>query len=447
VKILLPIIIIIFVVSLSAQETISEQVRIDLLSAQKRLTAQREKLKAEKIELSTEITKLKAERDMKTRQADLARRSSEGKKDLLKELKGKEYASSIAVDELNQMMKQYGIQLGVKFLPGEAEDARLDSLYEKSDDANSLLEKRFAVIEAGLDRLDKSLGGRLVKATASDESDRILSGYVAQMGPLSWFLSEDKSAAGEYVVSPSGEVASLVSVDKEAVVSLIGGNEATMKIDITGGKATALASLKQGPIELLKKGGAWIYPILGIALVALISAIVKFFQLIKLRHLGSDWTQEVADHYLNGEIDQAAQLAGSPSHPIGKVLPECISAAKSGLEVAEEVLYERMIGVRDGLRSWLPFIAITAATAPMLGLLGTVSGLIRTFSVITVEGTGEAQSISGGISEALVTTMFGLVVAIPALILHSLLSRRSQGIIQTTEKIGLTVVNSIRKNK
>jgi len=91
--------------------------------------------------------------------------------------------------------------------------------------------------------------------------------------------------------------------------------------------------------------------------------------------------------------------------------------------------------------------AITAAVAPLLGLLGTVAGMIRTFNVITVSGTGDAKPLAGGISEALITTLFGLVVAIPALIIHALLSRRCQGIIQNTEKLGLTLVNGLRKIK
>jgi len=89
-------------------------------------------------------------------------------------------------------------------------------------------------------------------------------------------------------------------------------------------------------------------------------------------------------------------------------------------------------------------IAVTAATAPLLGLLGTVSGMIRTFNLITLFGSGDPKPLAGGISEALVTTLFGLVVAIPALILHAFLSRRSQGIVQTTERLGLSFVNSLR---
>ena len=132
------------------------------------------------------------------------------------------------------------------------------------------------------------------------------------------------------------------------------------------------------------------------------------------------------------------------NHPVSAVVTRCLGFVMAGPDVVEEVLYEQLIEVQNKLQSWLPFIAITAATAPLLGLLGTVAGMIRTFNVITVSGTGDAKPLAGGISEALITTLFGLVVAIPALIIHALLSRRCQGIAQTTEKLGLTLVNGLR---
>lgn len=100
--------------------------------------------------------------------------------------------------------------------------------------------------------------------------------------------------------------------------------------------------------------------------------------------------------------------------------------------------------MQSRVSSLLPVIAITAATSPLLGLLGTVSGMIQTFNLITVFGSGDPKPLAGGISEALITTLFGLVVAIPALILHAFLSRRGQGIVQTTERLGLAFVNAQR---
>ena len=88
-------------------------------------------------------------------------------------------------------------------------------------------------------------------------------------------------------------------------------------------------------------------------------------------------------------------------------------------------------------------MAITAAAAPLLGLLGTVTGMIKTFNLITIFGTGDAKSLSSGISEALVTTELGLIVAIPALILHGVLSRMTKEKIAALEQTALSFVNGV----
>ena len=88
-------------------------------------------------------------------------------------------------------------------------------------------------------------------------------------------------------------------------------------------------------------------------------------------------------------------------------------------------------------------MALTAAAAPLLGLLGTVTGMIKTFTLITIFGTGDAKSLSSGISEALVTTELGLIVAIPSLILHGLLSRMAKQKIGDLEQISVSFINGI----
>ena len=88
---------------------------------------------------------------------------------------------------------------------------------------------------------------------------------------------------------------------------------------------------------------------------------------------------------------------------------------------------------------WLGAIAITAAVSPLLGLLGTVSGMIETFKLMTLFGAGDPAAVSGGISQALVTTELGLVVAIPALLLHALLSRRVKTYYGQLESCGVNL--------
>jgi hypothetical protein len=94
----------------------------------------------------------------------------------------------------------------------------------------------------------------------------------------------------------------------------------------------------------------------------------------------------------------------------------------------------------------LPFIAICAASAPLLGLLGTVTGIIDTFKMMTVFGSGDVKALSGGISKALITTEYGLIVAIPSLLLHAFLSRKARAIVASMEGAAVAFANQVQKS-
>jgi biopolymer transport protein ExbB len=215
-------------------------------------------------------------------------------------------------------------------------------------------------------------------------------------------------------------------------------------LDVTGGKARALDEAGGGFVDMVRKGGLWVWPIMGLALLSLVLAVVKLVQFIGFREPGDAWVNAILAALRTGDHAKAAELAASPRHPAAAVMGRLVGLAGNTADVVEETLYEQLMGVQGRVSSLLPVIAITAATSPLLGLLGTVSGMIQTFNLITVFGSGDPKPLAGGISEALITTLFGLVVAIPALILHAFLSRRSQGIVQTTERLGLAFVNAQR---
>ncbi len=111
----------------------------------------------------------------------------------------------------------------------------------------------------------------------------------------------------------------------------------------------------------------------------------------------------------------------------------------------EDIVTESMLNESSSLDRFGSFIMVIAAVAPLLGLLGTVSGMIATFDIITEHGTGDPKLLSGGISEALVTTMFGLIVAIPLLLLGNLLSSWANGIKASMEGAALHVINLYEK--
>jgi len=116
-------------------------------------------------------------------------------------------------------------------------------------------------------------------------------------------------------------------------------------------------------------------------------------------------------------------------------------------EDMENVLQEAILSEIPGLERFLSTLGMLGAIAPLLGLLGTVTGMINTFHVITYYGTGDPRMMSAGISEALVTTMLGLTAAIPIMLFHSLLSRRVENIIAQMEEKAVTLVNIVFKTR
>jgi biopolymer transport protein ExbB len=116
-------------------------------------------------------------------------------------------------------------------------------------------------------------------------------------------------------------------------------------------------------------------------------------------------------------------------------------------EVIEEHLHAFILRERLHHERWLPMLAVIAAASPLLGLLGTVVGMVKTFTLITVFGTGNAGKLSSGISEALVTTELGLSVAIPALVLHGFLSYRTQKNLSLLERYAVEFVTASEDNR
>ena len=418
----------------------------DLQKAQRNLAAERAIIAEEKPELAKSFDTVRAELIEKRRKVRIARMSVADREVLFKELERKHYVSSQDHTFVSGKLRDYGLSMETFLLPGEEasyQDA-LNGLRNTESTPAVEMKQRLAILGAGMDRLEGLLGGAAINGEAVAPDGVVKEGTFALAGPLAWFVAGDDSIGGSIVIEKGSRSPQILPGQSGKIQTIIDGGESAVNIDVTGGKALALATLEEDKLNIFRKGGFWIWPILTIAMFSAICGVIKFAQIVKISTPANNWVSEILSALRSGDSEAAAQHAGKVNHPVSAVVTRCLGFVKAGPDVVEEVLYEQLIEVQNKLQSWLPFIAITAATAPLLGLLGTVAGMIRTFNVITVSGTGDAKPLAGGISEALITTLFGLVVAIPALIIHALLSRRCQGIAQTTEKLGLTLVNGLR---
>ncbi len=197
----------------------------------------------------------------------------------------------------------------------------------------------------------------------------------------------------------------------------------------------------------MQQGGAVGYVIIALGLSALLLSVFKTREIGSFEVAEPKQVDGVLSALAAGEPDLARSKAKAVPGIGGEMLRTGVEFAHEKRGVLEELLFEKILRVRPTLERFLPFMAITAAAAPLLGLLGTVVGMIRTFQLITVFGTGDAKSLSSGISEALITTALGLIVAIPTLILHGALSRMAKRKLGLLEELSVAFVNGVSKLK
>ncbi|MGR8931022.1 MAG: DUF3450 family protein [Gammaproteobacteria bacterium] len=192
----------------------------------------------------------------------------------------------------------------------------------------------------------------------------------------------------------------------------------TLAIDPSGGQILQL--LVQVPTfkERVDQGGAVGYLIIILGSLAFIVSIYRF---IRLALIGKKIQRQFKDAEFR--LD----------NPLGRLLHRLDQTTLNDEEALYLIVEESLTTEQTRLEQGLSFLKLIAAIAPMLGLLGTVTGMIETFQSIALHGSGDPKLMSGGISEALVTTVAGLVTAIPILLLHSLLSGKSQNLAATLE--------------
>lgn len=417
--------------------------RADLSAALSELDEQRKDESIERVKLGQGFAAVESELLVLRRQRQLARLSTDGRRELLSNLKREKREFEQDSQYLKGIFNDFSVQLKAQLMPGQK--AVYEEVLDDTVRLESSLLDRSNVFDLAMDRLESAIGGEINSGNAVASSGMVLHGKVCNIGPASWFISDDGSSAGVLTLGKGAKYARLFPENANSVSQLFEAGRANLELDVTGGKARAIEKIQGDPSKLFKKGGVWLWPILGIALVSAVCGIIKFTQLLQIKEPSQLWVSDILAAVSNGDIEKSREISSAVNHPAGSLISNAIDYVGVGADVVEEVIYEQLIGVQSKLQKWLPFIAVTAATAPLLGLLGTVSGMIRMFNVITVVGTGDVKPMAGGISEALVTTLFGLVVAIPALIIHTMLQRRSNGVVQNTEKLGLTFVNGLRR--
>jgi biopolymer transport protein ExbB len=224
---------------------------------------------------------------------------------------------------------------------------------------------------------------------------------------------------------PAGRYTSSAGRVSNAVAS---SGYVSFSVDPSGPSGGALlANLVQNPslLERINQGGIIGYIILAIGGITLLYAIYKYVML-----------------YMMGREVEAQLASSTPNsnNPLGRVLKVGASHMKETIDRLELKLAEAIMAERPSIERGISFVKIVSVVAPLAGLLGTVTGMIVTFQQITLFGTGDPKIMAGGISQALVTTVLGLVVAIPTTLAHSFLQSSARSVVDVLEEQATGIV-------
>jgi biopolymer transport protein ExbB len=199
-------------------------------------------------------------------------------------------------------------------------------------------------------------------------------------------------------------------------------------------------------LEIVTAGGWLMLPILLCSVVALGICIERLITLNKDKISPPHLLARVWTQLKNNEIDAPGLRSLRMASPLGQIVAAGLGNAHLGRDVMKESIEEAAGHVVHELERYLNTLGTIAAVTPLLGLLGTVMGMIKVFTEIMAQGTGNASVLAGGISEALITTATGLSVAIPALIMHRYFTGRIDGIVVGLEQETIKLVDALHND-
>jgi biopolymer transport protein ExbB len=195
--------------------------------------------------------------------------------------------------------------------------------------------------------------------------------------------------------------------------------------------------------EIVKAGGIMMGPIILASIIAAAIILERLWTLQAKRVLPTELTEKVWRLVEQRQIQDKHIAALQQNSPLGKILAAGLANRHRSREIIKESIEDTGRHIVHELNRFIGALGTIASLSPLMGLLGTVLGMIRTFNAITSEGIGNPAALAGGIAEALITTAAGLTVAIPALIGYKYLRGRVDGLVVQMEKEAIKLVEAM----
>lgn len=199
--------------------------------------------------------------------------------------------------------------------------------------------------------------------------------------------------------------------------------------------------------NIILAGGWLMWPIILCSIAVVAISVERLWTLNSNKIAPKHQLAQVWTWVQNNQIDATRLRELRQSSELGKILASGLSNAQSGREVMKDSIQEAASQVIHAMERYVGALGTIAAVSPLLGLLGTVIGMIKVFVAIELEGAGNAGALAGGISEALITTAAGLTVAIPAMIMHRYFVRKIDTLVVVMEQESIKLVDALHSDR
>ena len=411
-------------------ETMLREARAELESGTAQLASVRAAVDAERLPLARKLDDLEktlitlrkeydgVARILDTRNLDVS--------NLKTELKAREDETFYISNLLDEFIRGFEAKLHI----AEATKLATDLVRAKTAAADASLSAgdKFAAqlppLRSALARSKEVIGGARFRGTALTHEGTVLEGKYALIGPFGLFASDDKTSVGLAINqsgSPQAVVKPLDPKMNQDIAALLASGAGLFPLDSTNGNALKELLNKTNLIDTYKQGGPIMHPLLLTSLIAFSVAIERMvFVLREKRRRRPDLIVEMLDCIEKEDLERAIKIGRSTKDYVAKTLLYALEHREKSLGSA------LMLAASNELKRFgrgLPVLDTCITVAPLLGLLGTVTGMMHSFSLIGGD-LGAPGAITGGIAEALIATAFGLVIAIIALVPFNYLNAR-----------------------
>jgi len=343
--------------------------------------------------------------------------------------------NTLSLDQLQtrldtwQQQQQYQLNLLSRFVRQNTSNSA--SSNESTNNQNELLSR----VISQINNQEQALYPQFKKQSVVLSNGELSQANTLQVGPVAWFSTQTPKLMGLLNLDDESNALKVALVQSTSddnpldnTLKQNGVGSTLLTFDPSLTHLVTSQAQQESPLEHLEKGGLWAIPIILFACFALTIALLKAAQLLRLSKIKMHSQMQLQQFF---KAENSNEFAGMQQQLFNLTLQ-----SEKG-QVRDDQLFNQLIHDKHKLDNFIGAIAVTAAVAPLLGLLGTVSGMIETFKMMTLFGSGDPEVVSGGIAQALITTELGLVVAIPALVLNALLSRKAKAYYSQLEGFAL----------